>query len=154
LSGVRRRLERLEENARPAASPGDEHEHRERRERIAYEANRANERRSSEGREPVFKVDEGGDVFCVHDGKPVTDFHQTLAEEWYWGFREWEANPRGFIHDEATHGYYMPDSPHELAFSRNRCYLPRFFWALGDGRADPYCIRVPERLDVRTRGEG
>jgi hypothetical protein len=148
-------LERLEEEARPVGVPSeDEHERRERRELIAHDANGSNERRRSEGLEPIFEVDEDGDVFCVYDGKPVTDFHQSVAEEWYWQFREWDSNPCGLIHDESTHAYYMPDPPHELAFSRDRCYLPRFFWALGDGLADPYCIRVPERLDVRSRGEG
>jgi hypothetical protein len=157
MRGARRRLEQLEDSAGLASAggrPEDEREHRERRERIAHDANRSNERRRSEGLEPIFEVDEGGDVFCAYDGKPVTDFHQSLAEEWYWGFREWDSNPRGLIHDEATYAYYMPDPPHELAFSRERCYLPRFFWAFGDGQADPYCIWVQERLDVRSRGEG
>lgn len=34
------------------------------------------------------------------------------------------------------------------AFSRNRCYLPRFFWAIGVERADPWCMRAPERIEV------
>jgi hypothetical protein len=149
MRGARRRLERLEPGARPVGVPPEDE-----RERIAHDANRSNERRRSEGREPIFEVDGGGEVFCAHDGKPVTEYHQTLAEEWYWQFREEGLNPRGLIHDEATHGYYMPDPPHELAFSRDRCYLPRFFWALGDGRPDPYRIRVPERLGVRARRRG
>ena len=76
----------------------------------------------------------------------MTEWHQTLAEEWYWDYVEL-GNPSELIHDEETEGFYMPDSG-ELAFSRDRCYLPRFFWALGDSRADPYCISVPERIEV------
>jgi hypothetical protein len=108
--------------------------------------------------EPPFTITEDGEVFCSRDGKPVTDFHQTLAERWFWEFHEeWHTNPRSFIYDEATQAYYMPDPPHELAFSRDRCYLPRFFWALGDERADPYCIHTAERLGApreELRGEG
>ena len=58
-------------------------------------------------------------------------------------------NPRGLIHDEEMQGYYMPESPHELAFSRDRWYLNRYFWALGDDRAYPYYPSVPERLRAR-----
>jgi hypothetical protein len=96
--------------------------------------------------EPPFAITESGDVRSSRDGKQITTFHQTLAEEWYWEFRDMGYNPRGLIHDEETQHYYMPDPPHELAFSRDRCYLPRYFWALGDDRADPYCISVQERL--------
>jgi hypothetical protein len=98
--------------------------------------------------EPPFTITEGGEVFCGRDGKPVTDPHQTLAELWYWEFHDEGYNPRGLIHDEEAQAYYMPEPPHELAFSRERCYLPRYFWALGDERADPYCISAPERLET------
>ncbi len=155
MRGARRRLEQLEDSAGLASAggrPEDEREHRERRERIAHDANRSNERRRSEGLEPIFEVDEGGDVFCAYDGKPVTDFHQTLAEVFFWDYVEM-GNPGGLYYDEATEGFYMPDSG-ELAFSRDRCYLPRFFWAIGDAHAAPYGISVPERIDIRARGEG
>jgi hypothetical protein len=55
-------------------------------------------------------------------------------------------NPGGLIHDEATQGFYMLNGG--LAFSGDRCYLPRFLWAIGDPRADPWCISVPERIEV------
>jgi hypothetical protein len=97
--------------------------------------------------EPPFTITEDGEVFCTWDGKPVTDSHQTLAKTWYWKFHDEGDNPRGLVHDEETQGFYMPEPPHELAFSRDRCYLPRYFWALGSERAQPYCISVLERLE-------
>ena len=121
-------------------------------ESVGYEGHTAEELRDENflyhDDEPPFTISKDGEVSCTRDGKPVTDFHQTLAELWYWEFREEGHNPRGLIHDEETEGYYMPEPPHELAFSRERCYLPRFFWALGDSRADPYCISVPERIEI------
>ena len=87
-------------------------------------------------------------VLCTRDGKPVTDPHQTWAEVCFWEFHDEGYNPRGLIHDEETQGYCMPEPPHELAFSRNRWYLPRFFWALGDDRANTYSLDTPERLDA------
>jgi hypothetical protein len=79
-----------------------------------------------------FDITENGEVFCTRDGKPVTDFHQTLAEVWYWQFREWDSNPRGLIHDTEVGGY--------LVFSRDWCPLPNYFWALGADRACPQGI--------------
>jgi hypothetical protein len=96
--------------------------------------------------EPPFEITEDGKVFCTRDGKPVTTSHQVHAELYYWEFHDEGYNPRGLIHDEESQGYYMPEPPHELAFSRDRWYLPRFFWALGDDRADPHHLSVPERL--------
>jgi hypothetical protein len=167
VSDIKRRLSRLESAGRPG--PEDEQQREEKRERIRQEAERMNERylerrpierelarlegetdEPLEGDDlPPFTITEDGEVFCSRDGKPVTEWHQTLAEEWFWWFHEAGYNPRGLVYDEATQGYYMPDPPHELAFSRDhRCYLPRFFWALGDERADPYCIHTSERLGV------
>jgi hypothetical protein len=79
------------------------------------------ERSRREGTEAVFEITDKGDVLCARDGKPVTESHQTLAEEWYWDYVEM-GNPGGLIHDEETEGFYMPNG--ELAFSRDRCYLP------------------------------
>ena len=162
-------MSKLEGIPRPV--PEDERQREEERKRIRQEAERMNERyiemrpierRLAELEDdtaaverlggdglPPFTITEDGEVFSSWDGKPISTFHQTLAEEWFWWFHEGSANPRGLIYDEATQGYYMPDPPHELAFSRERCYLPRFFWALGDERADPYCLRVPECLAGR-----
>lgn len=168
MSGdIKRRLSKLEGVKRPG--PEDERQREEEQERIWQEAQRMNERyverrpierqlawlegvtdESLAGDSlPPFTITEDGEVRSSRDGKSITTFHQTLAEEWFWWFHEGSANPRGLIYDEATQGYYMPDPPHELAFSRERCYLPRFFWALGDERADPYCLRVPECLAGR-----
>jgi len=57
---------------------------------------------------------------------------------------------RGLIHDKETEGFYMPEgrAAGELAFSRTHCYLPRFFWAMGDDLADPWCMTAPERIEV------
>ena len=160
MSDIKRRLSRLESAGRPG--PEEEHQREEKRERIRQEAERMNERYLErrpierglawlEGLPPPFTISEDGEVRSSRDGMPITTFHQTLAEEWFWwAYEQWQDNPpRGLIYDEATQGYYMPDPPHELAFSRDRCYLPRFFWALGDERADPYCIRAPECLGRR-----
>jgi hypothetical protein len=175
VSDIKRRLNRLE--GRAHTEPEDELEREKRRRQIQELAERENERffryLAIERRtaflesvgyedhapgslrddnfiypddEPPFTITEDG-VFASRDGKPITDPHQTLAELWYWQFREEQNNPRGLIHDEETQAFYMPDAPHELAFSRDRCYLPRYMWALGDERADPYCIHTPERLE-------
>ena len=50
----------------------------------------------------------------------------------------------------------------KLAVDRVALFLPRYFWAIGDGHADPYCIVVPEHIDISKlrlpresrRGEG
>jgi hypothetical protein len=36
------------------------------------------------GRWPLFEIDAAGDVFCTHDGRPVTDSFQITAELFYW----------------------------------------------------------------------
>jgi hypothetical protein len=141
---IGRRLSRLEAAGRP--DPEDERPREQERERIREAVQQSIEHSLREGNEPVFEITDDGDVFCARDGKPVTEYHQTLAEEWYWDYVAW-GNPGGLIHDEQSEGFYMPTNG-ELAFSRDRCYLPRFFWAIGDPRADPYCISVPERIDI------
>ena len=40
----------------------------------------------------------------------------------------------------------MPEPPYELAFSRERLYLNRYFWALGNERVNLGGINSPERL--------
>ena len=97
--------------------------------------------RSAEAIPPFTINEEDGRVYCSRDGKPVTSYHQTLAEPWYWEFVE-EAraaggNPRGLIHDEDEEAFYMPEYPYELAFSRERLYLNRYFWALGGKGGNP-----------------
>jgi hypothetical protein len=48
----------------------------------------------------------------------------------------------------------MPEPPHELPFSRDCWYLAHYFWAIGDDKADPYHLSVPERLDELHRKGG
>jgi hypothetical protein len=143
MASMRRRLENLENERHP--EPEDQREREERRERIQEDAERSLERSRREGKEPAFEITDKGDVLCAHDGKLVTESHQTLAEEWFWDYVEM-GNPGGLIHDKESEGFYMPNG--ELAFSRDRCYLPRFFWAIGDPRADPWCMTAPERIEV------
>jgi hypothetical protein len=57
---------------------------------------------------------EGG--IYTRDGRPVTEYHQLGAEEFYWMEVEW-GGP-GFIHDEEAEAFYTPEG--ELAVSRTR----------------------------------
>jgi hypothetical protein len=152
--GLEHRIRKLEESRRSAAE--DEHERQkhlklireaaeqenerffrylaiERRtaflESVGYEGHSAVDLRDknfiTDEDEPPFTITEDGEVFCTRDGKPVTSL-QVHAEVYYWEFHYEGYNPRGLIHDEETQAYYMPDAPHELAFSRDRWYLPRY----------------------------
>jgi len=176
LSGIRRRLERLEGVRREGAE--DEHEREKRLKAIRETAEQENERfyrhlaieRRTAYLENIgyegftsedlrdenffteddvspFTITESGEVFSTRDGKPVTS-RQVHAELYYWEYHDEGYSPRGLIHDEETQGYYMPDPPHELAFSRDRCYLQRWMWALGWETSDPYFWSVPERLET------
>ncbi len=78
---IGRRLERLEELA-GGGTAETEAEREERLREIREEAERMNDNLRQEGKAPIFDVGEIGDVVCCRDGRPVTDFHQTLAEEW------------------------------------------------------------------------
>ena len=113
MGNVRCRLAKLEDAARP--EPQDEQERERWRERILCEAKRMDESRHREGREPVFEITDGGDVFCTHDGRPVTEWRQTLAEDWYRQELEW-GNPLGLVHDEEAEAFYTAGG--ELALSR------------------------------------
>jgi hypothetical protein len=97
---------------------------------------------------PPFEITESGEVYCSRDGKPVTTVHQTHAEVVYWEFHDEGYNPRGLIHDGEKQGYYMPEPPHELVFSRDRFYFQRWAWAVGWETSDPYFWSAPERLDA------
>ena len=97
---------------------------------------------------PPFEITEDGEVFSSRDGNPITDLHQTTAEIDYWKFHDEGYNPRGLIHDEETQGYYMPEPPRELAFSRDRFYFQRWAWACGWETSNPYFWSAPERLDA------
>jgi hypothetical protein len=114
MRDIERRLSRLEGADRPG--PDDEHRREEERKRIREQAEHANYcgRGEEGGRWPLFEIDEGGDVFCTYDGKPVTDSRQTLAEQFYWMEVEW-GGP-GLVHDEEAQAFYTPSG--DLALSR------------------------------------
>jgi hypothetical protein len=84
---------------------------------------RSDEHRKAPAHEnaPIFEITEDGGVLCARDGRPVTNFHQTLAEEWYWQELEWGAP--GLVHDEEAQAFYTQSG--ELALSRDRVDLQR-----------------------------
>lgn len=115
---IENRLRRLEgelpANPEPEETPADGEQ---RRKRIRERAEHANRCRAPEP--PMFEIDESGDVFCTHDGRPVTDTRQTLAEEFYW--MEVGFGGSGLVHDEEAEAFYS-ESGH-LAVSRDRVDL-------------------------------
>jgi hypothetical protein len=122
MGDVRRRLDRLERDfagPEPEASPKD-------RARTLQDAEQSIERSRREGGEPVFEITPSGEVLCTHDGRPVEDWHQTLAEEWYWMQVEYHTAGVGhFTHDQEAQAFYT--SKGELALSRTACHLDRLF---------------------------
>ncbi len=121
MRDIHRRLKRLEDAGCPIPE-GErqrEEEHRCIRE-TAEHINRCRDRSAP----PLFEIDESGDVFCACDGKPVTTWHQTGAEQFYWMEVGW-GGP-GLIHDEETEAFYTPDG--DLAVSRDRFDL-RYLWS-------------------------
>ena len=127
--GIRNRVKRLEDEHHP--EPEDEWEQEKRRRMTREGAEQINDQRRREGMEPAFEITESGDVLCTYDGRPVTNFHQTLAEDWYHRQLEWHrAGARGsFTHDPEAEAFYGPDG--EIALSRDVCHLDRFFRYLG-----------------------
>ena len=125
------------------------------RARIREAAERSIEHSKGNGKEPAFELTEDGSVVCAREGTPATEFYRTLAEGWYWDYVEMR-NPGGLIHDGESEGFYVPEgkAAGEPAFSRTRCYLPRFSCALGDKRANPYCLsaRTHRGRPLRNRG--
>ncbi len=117
----RRCLEALEGSG---AAGETEAERAEKRKKVREQAEHANHCRRSEI--PPFVVDEEGKVFSSRDGKPITEPHQTLAEEWYWQELEWHREAAGegievFVHDEEAQAFYTPDG--ELTLSRDLANL-------------------------------
>ena len=103
------------------SDPEDEPQREEERERIRQKAEHANNCGWGEefGRYPLFEIDEDGDVFCAHDGRPVTDSRQILAECFYWQEVEW--GEPGLIHDEGAEAFYTLNG--DLAVSRDQVDL-------------------------------
>jgi hypothetical protein len=75
-----------------------------------------------------FTIEEDGLVYSTRDGKPITEYHQTLAEVWY--REECEQGWLNLIHDEEAEAFYTPDG--ELALSRDRADLRYMFDAIKD----------------------
>jgi hypothetical protein len=113
MRDIERRLNRLEDAERPG--PEDEHRREEERKRIREHAEHVNRCRER-GKAPLFEIAENGDVFCAYDGKPVTDWHQSGAEQFYWMEVEW-GSP-GLVHDAEAEAFYTPEG--ELVVSRER----------------------------------
>lgn len=126
---IKRRLSRLEDAQ--GGGPEGERQREEERQRIREQAEHANRcgRGEEVGRWPLFEVDEDGDVFCTHDGRPVTDSHQILAEQFYWMEVEW-GGP-GLTHDEAARAFYTLGG--SLALSREYVNLEHL---MGPGRGE------------------
>jgi hypothetical protein len=117
---IERRLRKLEGHATPGEPPAEAEQGRKEIREQAEHANRCGWGEKTD-RHPLFEIDEDGDVFCTHDGKPVTDSHQTLAEEFYWMEVDWGASP-GLVHDEEAQAFYTPGG--ELALSREYVSFP------------------------------
>jgi hypothetical protein len=136
MSGdIKRRLRRLEGADRPGPAGG--HQREEKRQEIREQVEHANfcGWGKDSGRWPLFEVDEDGDVFCTHDGRPVTDSRQILAEHFYWMEVEW-GGP-GLVHDEEFKAFFTPNG--ELVLSREYVNLEH--------------LMGPTRMDA-WRGEG
>jgi hypothetical protein len=139
MSDLFRRLNKLEEQAH--IGPVDESGREEERKRIREQAEHANFCGWGEelGRWPLFEIDEGGSVFCTHDGRPVTDSRQIVAELFYWMEVEWDGP--GLVHDEEAQAFYTPSG--HLALSRDCSDLQHlmgpardYAWRAGGGIAD------------------
>jgi hypothetical protein len=118
MSGaIKRQLSRLEDAERPGPDCGRQREE-ERKRRIREQAEHAKccGWGKEVGRGPLFEIAEGGagDVFCTHDGKPVTHSHQILSESFYWQALEW-GGP-GLVYDGEAQAFYTPSG--DLALSR------------------------------------
>lgn len=129
---VERRLSGLEARAALGGVSRDETpaEAEKRRKTLREQAEHAN-RCQDIDKEPLFEIDEHGDVFCTHDGKPVTDTRQTLAEKFYWMEVGWGCPTPGLVHDEEAQTFYMQSG--KFALSRDRVDLRNL---MGPGRLE------------------
>ena len=112
MSGIRRRLERLESIRH---EPADERDREMWRAHIRNSAESSNRSREREGLEPIFEIAEDGTVYTF-DGRLVDDFHQCGAEAFYWQEVEWGGT--ALVHDEEAEAFYTPEG--ELTVSRER----------------------------------
>lgn len=120
---LRNRIEKLE-LSRQSEKPTSPHSPA----RIREEAERSIERSLREGREPVFQITEDGGVH-TRDGRPVTDYRQTLADEFYQWELEWhQGGSSELVFDADAEAFYTSDG--ELALSRTYVSLPRL---MGEG---------------------
>jgi hypothetical protein len=108
MGEIERRLVRLEALAGGVEETDAERIH------LREGAENANDRALRDGRIPPFVIAANGAVSCAHDGRPVTTYHQTTAEEWY--RRELESSYGHLIHD-AEAETFRTHSGH-LALSR------------------------------------
>jgi hypothetical protein len=112
MSSLRRRLDKLE----ILHPTGDQSmEKGGRLPACIHDAEASNERRGREGKEPLFEITVEGEIY-TRDGRPVTEYHQLGAEDFYWMEVEW-GGP-GLIHDEEAEAFYAPEG--QLAVSRTR----------------------------------
>lgn len=113
---IERRLRGLEELTTVCGSKVGETpaEAEKRRSQIREQAEQINCSQDQE-EPPVFEITEDGEVVCAHDGRPVTNSHQTLAEHFYWQEVGWGFP--GLVHDEEREAFYTKSG--KLAVSRD-----------------------------------
>ena len=119
MGDIKRRLDRLEGETR--TEPEDERKREKDRAAALHMAECSNEEGRRDGRDPFFEITESGEVFSVHDGRPVTDGRQALCEQWYWQNLFWGV--RGY--DEETEAFYTSDG--KFALSRADFDFPQVF---------------------------
>jgi hypothetical protein len=99
-------------------------------ENVGYEGHTAEDLRDENflypGDEPPFTLAENRTVFSTRDGKPITDYAQTLAEVWYW--QEVDEGELHLIHDEEAQAFYTPEG--NLAISREQVDFRHVFYAI------------------------
>jgi len=100
----KKRLERLEE---AHTVPGEYPKATEKRRKLIREQAEHANRCQDRFEEPLFEITEEGDVLCAHDGRPVTDPHQTLAEKFY--SMEVGLGWEGLVHDEEIQEFFTPE---------------------------------------------
>lgn len=119
MGDISRRLGRLEGETR--SEPEDARKREKERAAALHMAECANRDSLRDGLDPPFEITGSGEVFSVHDGRPVTRGHQALCERLYWQYLAWGI--AGF--DEEAEAFYTPAG--EFALSRTDFNLARLF---------------------------